>query len=620
MFITDAYKKLRVSAGYTDDTALKVIRKWNELTPFYSKASTIISENLAFYKGDQWDSEDLKKTDRIHRVYNYGASLLRKFQAYEGAKLFDINVKSDDDELSQVMGEAAESLLYKIIESARFWIVYVESRLTKSLYGSVYYLPVWQPSNKAGSKKGTVEIRVGTPDRTRVGFTDSTFSNIEYAINIKRVRVESARRIYADLLKENGLKPEDLKADRDIHETEYVQAVNDYMAKGTNSLYALTNDNHVTVFNYTDTEKYQLIIGQHTLIDRKHRYKINGEGFCPAVHEPNISAPDEHVGLSDLHFIMDQLKALNKLYSLLEEVIEDNAYPIMFEVNNALRGRKLKRGEMRGKVTPMTVEPGEEGIRMLQPPAIVQPILAGIAEVKASIFDVASMPAAAFGAYQPNTKSGFQATVQMQPALQEVDMRHVRTADAMKQLLRYCLAILEAEDKDSLTVELPEERDPIDGTVIAGNQKIVLENLAAHDMDIVFGNPLPKDDARVIQNETAKEKNGYQSRRTTMQVLGVENPTKEQSMMDTEKTKLAEIDAKVQEILLTAQAKVQQQAAQAQAQMQQQQGMQPGAGNDQAATGAIKSGQAPEQAFPRTEGSSPVADTAREAVADTSVL
>jgi len=601
--------------GFPDKEVRDITRLWNSLSSVYSKAAYNARRNREFFLGIQWSQEDLDKKDRVHRVYNYASQLLRKFQMYEGAKKFDINVKlNSDDELSVIMAEASESLCYKIVEASDFFLTFMESRLAKNLYGTVYLAPVWQPENKKGSANGTVEIRALVPERCRVLYQDNNYILPEAYITVKRMHIDTARRIYGPLLEEDANIDRDIISDSQIHDESYHRAVQDYVTSADPLAVYSFNDDMVTVWNYMDTEKYQVCVGTRTVINRKHGYKINGAGFCPIVPEHNIYLMGYIVGLSDLFFIDDQLKALNKLYSLLEEIIEDNAYPIMFEINNALRGTKLKRGDMRGKVIPIQVATGEEGVRTLQAPTIVQPVLAAIAEVKSAIFDVSSMPAAAFGAYQPNTKSGFQATIQMQPALQEIDGRHIRTENAIKRVLQMSLAILEKEDPTSLTVTLPAETDPVDGSVIAPEQDIKLTNLSSHDMEIIFGNPLPKDDARVIQNETAKATNKFQSKRTTMQNLGVENPSKEMKLIDKEDLQFAQVQAQVQQIMAEAQLATQQK-------MQQMQGTTPGAGSDMAAGKPIKPGQNPAQNFPTPTGEkAPAPETAGEAVADTSVL
>lgn len=598
--------------GFPDKEVMDITKLWNQLSTLYSKAAYNAKRHRDFFLGIQWDQEELNKKDRVHRVYNYGAQLVRKFQMYEGAKKFDINVKlSNDDPLSVILGEAAESLCYKIVESADFYVTFMESRLAKSLYGTVYFAPIWQPNNKKGSTAGTVEIRALMVERCRVLYQDNNYLHPEAFITVKRMQVDAARRIYGPVVKR------DIVPDSQINDVQYHRAVQDYITTSDPSaLYnSVIDDGMVTVWNYSDTQKYIVCVGDQTVISRDHGYKINGEGICPIVQEHNIYLMGYIVGLGDLFFIEDQLKALNKLYSMLEEIIDDNAYPIMFEINNALRGTKLKRGDMRGKVIPLQVATGEEGVRTLQAPTIVQPVLAAIAEVKASIFDISSMPAAAFGAYQPNTKSGFQATIQMQPALQEIDGRHVRSENALVKTLQISLAILEKESPEALEITLPAETDPVDGSVILPEQKIKLENLSSHDMEIIFGNPLPKDDARVIQNETAKTINKFQSKRTTMQNIGIENPSKEMKAIEEEDLRLAEIQAQVTQIVTEAQLASQQKLAQAQG------GTTPGAGNDAAAGNPIKPGQDPAQNFPTPEGEEiPAVETAGEAVADTSVL
>lgn len=592
--------------GLVEPEVIKIVDVWNSLADPYQRASSEAQANRRFFTGAQWSATDLEKDDRIHRVYNYASSILRKFQNYEGSPGFDINVKytDGDDPIALLMAEAAESLAYRIVQGADFPLTFLESRLAKGLYGTVFFVPIWNPDNKNGSSKGTLEINMLTPERCRVGYISNDFKVPEKFISVKRMTVTAAQKIYGPVLDRKVLP------DTQIRNDSYVRAVKDYASHG-NPLFALEYDDMVTVWNYWDDEKYVLAVGDQVAINREHKYKLNGKGFCPVVVEHNIYIPGFITGFSDLFFIKDMLESLNKLYSLLEETVEDNAYPIMFEINNSLRGKKLKRGDMRGKVVPMIVSPGEEGIRVLQPPVVIQPILAAIAEVKAAIFDVSSMPAAAFGAYQPNTKSGFQATVQMQPALQEIDARQLRAGRVVADLLRMSIAILEKEDSNDLKVVLPEEVDPVDGEVIAPEQEIKLEGLAEHEIEIVFGNPLPKDDVRVIQNETAKEKNGYQSRRTTMQKLGVENPSKEMELIAADKEQLAQIEAKVASIMAQAEAAAQQAV----------QGVQPGAGRDQAATGQVKPGQNPEQAFPTPEGEEEQAvETAGEAVAETSIM
>lgn len=596
-------ERAKTLLGIVDDEVKRVVYYWNLLNDPYAQLAGKARTNRAFFMGEQWDASELKKRDRIHRVFNYGSAIIRKYQNYEGYPPFDINVKvADDDPISILMAEAAEALCYRIIENSDYSLSFLESRLAKGLYGTIFQMPRWNVDNKNGSKKGTVEIDVASPEKVRVGYLDNDYKVPYVVVSVKRMPVQAANELYGDLV--DG----EILPDRLIMNTDYISAVRDYASSGS-QLYVMERDDLVTIWNYHDTKEYILNVGHQNAIHREHKIAINGKTICPVVPGHNIYVPGFIHGLSDFHFIEGGLQALNKLYSLLEEVVEDNGYPIMFEINNSLRGTKLKRGEMRGKVIPMTVDPGEKGIDVLQPPAVVQPIIAAIQEVKNAVFDISHMPAAAFGAYQPNTKSGFQTTVQMQPMLQEINTRQLRAKREIADILRMSLAILEVHNPEALKVTLPEERDPIDGSIIAPAQEIKLSGLQDHEIDIIFGNPMPKDDVRVLQNETAKVSNKLQSRRTAMQNLGIESPTKEMNLIDEEDKKLAQVQAEVQKILLEAQQVTNGALA-------------PGAnGADKGATSRIKKGQNPEQAFPTNPADkAPVADTAGEAVADTSIL
>ena len=540
------YDKLVATSPKYDPLYAEIYDKFSGLTSETSQRITKNLEDKNFYLGEHTEHWDLPaEVGTIHPIVNYSAAVINKYSdLLTAGEIPGLQVlPPTQKQVDKANASGAENLVYRILDVNYFARSMHYASVNGSMLGDSFFFVHWDPDKEVGGKKGSPVIESISPFFVRVGFAKDNWDEIEYWIS------------------ESRMSPTAIKAKWDV-DVDASMAMPTAPSGGSTANAPFdgspieSNKTYipmVTVVNYHDKNKDAVLIGDEAI------FLKNNDGHHGLFHIRNRTAPNEPWGYPDHYNIKDSNKLLNQLHSRAQEIIKYHAAPIIIDKGGVLGGRKIK-SRSNTVITTAAYGPGE-GLEYLQWDGNLFPVDKQIDITTKTIHDLAEMPAAAFGSFQPGDQSGFALTIQMQPTLMRVKIKqNAEWGPNLVEMFRYLLKLTLDKDK---SIQLPKA-------------------VADFDIKIHWPNPLPREDAREIQNQVALITNGVISRDTARQNLLIEDVVEEQKKVEAEKLREAELQAEMQKKVMEAQME------QAQTQGQ----------GETALNTPIQPGQAPEQAFP----------------------
>ena len=541
------YDKLVQTSAKYDALYDEIYSKFSALQGETSQRITRNLEDKQFYLGDSsvhWGVTE--EVGDIHPIVNYSATVINKYaDLLTAGEIPGIQMISPNEtKLMKAYASGGENLIYKILEENYFSKNLHYGAVNGSMLGDSFFHCYYDPDKEVGGKKGSAVVESISPFFIRVGFAQDNWDNIEYWISESRMTPSEIKRKY-DISVDSAMNIPSKASGGST-----VNAPFDGSPVETSKTYIPM----ATVLNYHDKEKDALLIGDQAIMVKEN------SGNHGLYHIRNRTAPNEPWGYPDHYNIKDTNILLNKHYGQAKEIIDNHAGPIIIDKGAVLQGKRIKK-RANIVVTTSAWGPGE-GLDYLQWNGNLFPITEQIRETTKTLFDLSEMPQAAFGSFQPGETSGFALTVQMQPTLMRVKIKqNAEWGPNMIEMFRYLLKLTLKNDK---SIGLPEK-------------------VADFDIKIHWPNPLPREDAREIQNQVALISNRIVSKETARQNLLIEDTVEEEQKIEKEQLREAELAAesqvKGQEILQKAV---------------------PQQGQGETAVGQeIQPGQAPEQNFPR---------------------
>lgn len=541
------FEKLLPENSKYDPLYAEIYSKFSALT---SETASRVSRNLDdknFYLGEyseHWD--DSPNVGDVRPIVNYSAAIVNKYaDLLTAGEVPGIQVISpSEDEQVKAYASAAENILYRVLDHNQFARLMHYGAVNGSMLGDTFFHIYWDAEKTVGGAKGSVVINNVSPFFIRVGFARDNWDDIDYWISESRVSPSFVKNKW-------GIEvPATYSMATTASGGSSINAPFDSSPVESSKTYIPM----VTLCEYHDAEKDAILVGDQAVLVKQN------SGNHGLYHIRNRTAPNEPWGYPDHYNIKEQVKSLNKLHGQAQEIVKYHAAPAIIDKGNVLGGKRLK-SRSNVVITTTPYGPGE-GLEYLQWSGNIFPVDQLIKEVTTNIHDLAEMPAAAFGSYQPGTASGFALSIQMQPTLMRVKIKqNAEWGPNLTEMFHYILKLIIENDK---SVKLPKE-------------------VADFDIRIRFPNPLPREDAREIQNAVALVTNKLTSKETARQSLLVEDVVEEEKRIEREAIKEAEVAAEQQKIAMEAQM-------QAQAQVQGQ--------GETALNSPIQPGQAAEQAFP----------------------
>lgn len=547
------------SAGY-DALYEEIYEKYSDLTGETSQRINRNLEDKRFYLGEEsehWDSQqDLSDS---HPVINYSAVIVNKFaDLLTAGDMPGIQVLAPvDDEKVKGYASAAEQLLYKILNVNHFAKQAHYGAVNGSMLGDTFFHVYWDPNKVVGGSKGSAVVESLSPFSVRVGFAKNNWDEIEYWLTEYRMTPRSIKEKWGVDVRATGagtnLGGVGSSQNSPFDKTT-IEADKSFIPMDT-------------VIEYHDNEKNCILVGDTIIEGAKNN------GFHGLFHIRNRTAPNEPWGYSDQYLIKDPNRLLNRLHGKSQEILDAHAGPVIVDKGNVLQGRRIKK-RSNVVITTAPYGPGE-GLEYLQWNGNLFPIEQQTQSTVSTIHDLGEMPEAAFGAQQSGISSGFALSLQMQPTLMRVKVKqNAEWGPNLIEMFRHLLKLTITNSK----IGLPKE-------------------VADFEIRLKWPSPLPRDDAREIQNQVALTTNKLTSRETAMQNLIVEDVVDEKKKVQEEQILDAQVQAQVAKIIGEAQLQVQMEGAQAQAQLAQNPPQQQGNG-ETALNSAIQPGQSAAQAFP----------------------
>lgn len=502
------------------------------------------------------------KEDEIHALIPYTSSIDLKYadfiaQAYPG---FQVMAPGPKPAAKNLAG-GVEKLIYKVLYDNYHNQLYNDFAMNLSTLGTGLHRVFWDSKDKTGGKTGSIKIEVPSNFRVLIAFGDSNWRKIDYWCTEEWMSVESFEAKYG-VTHETSVFDTLLGGTMDT--TDPINQTADLTELG-NTPTNVTNIRKVHVIKYHDDNK-DLIVGNGKVL-AKDEHNLGHHGLFIS---RNIVVPNEPFGFSNHYLVKDLQSRLEAIDSRILEILNQTALPILFDKGNVLKGVRIDHRV--GKLYTTAAWKEGEGVDALRTDPNLQPLMAQRENVLNAIHDITGMPKAAFGSYQPGTHSGFAMNVQMQPTLMRTEvLQDTEIAPALQGMAKHFIKLTRKYGDSEIKKLLPEEAERL-------------------TIKVKFANPLPKDDAREVQNQTALVSNKLISRYTARENLLIEDPLDEAEKIVQEAQSFAE---NPDQALQLAGFQQSQQAVEDQKQAMAQ-GGQPGQ--------PLQPGQAPEQRFPTPAG------------------
>lgn len=441
------------------DSGLDVLREWQEDQPVYFELYNRISKNRDFYLGETAQQLDLTKAEEgdLRLVFNLGATIIDLFTYILTNNPPYVQFIPDDAKpMSQLRANFAEELVQKIFYDAKFHKRFKEAGKTHFMLGFAWPFWVWNPDNKDGGEKGTLELTNLNAFTTRVRYASNDYEKIESLITVKRLSPLEIMKKY------------DFEALPDTEDTFIPKEIQ------------IIDDGKTSVFRRYDDKTIKVVVNGRTVYEETHDY-----GFVPVKQVDNIFVPNDAHGHAESERWQGIAQELNALLSAASEIARDLAYPPILEYNNALGGRKIPK--WRGQKVPVRRSDKGESVAFMSNPAQIQPLLKQ-AELLLDLLHFTSlMPKAAAGVFEANVTSGFQAKLAMNPATLTTESRKVDWNVAIADMVKMAFKILRKETPEIFEID-------VDGN------KVNFDELEEQRMEIIWPDNLPVDIAREIQN------------------------------------------------------------------------------------------------------------------------
>jgi hypothetical protein len=155
------------------DKGQQVLDEWNDGDTVYSEVYNRISKNRDLYLGEtseQWNT-NIAEEGNIKLVFNVSATIIDLFTYILSNNPPYIQILPDDTkDIALVKADFTEELTKKWLVDAKFPKRFRDGVKSHFMLGFTWMFLVWNPDNKDGGEKGTLEISLLNGFNTRVKF------------------------------------------------------------------------------------------------------------------------------------------------------------------------------------------------------------------------------------------------------------------------------------------------------------------------------------------------------------------------------------------------------------------------------------------------------------------
>ena len=250
----------------------------------------------------------------------------------------------------------------------------------------------------------------------------------------------------------------------------------------------------VTITEVWDDKRFQLWAG-----DTLARDEANPYGLIPFVVYPNIRAPKQFWGVSDIPAMVEPIRELNRALSQLSMILELSGNPIAV-LENVDQSQDI--AIQPGAVWELPDRARAYLLDLLQGGG-VQLHIDYVNAVYRTLHDLSETPRIAFGDNRQGL-SGVALEMELHPLLHKLRRKRLIRAAAYRKRNEIALRI---------------------------HEQMTGEQLAPYRTSIEWGAVLPQDQGHIARQEIELVRSGLRSRRTAMARFGVSDPEAEMALI-----------------------------------------------------------------------------------------
>ena len=543
----------KVRYGSSESYQSNIITKYRDLHHYYAPLN-----------GDQWPEDAIKRPGKIHTTTN-----LVKTAVDVDARLqsipprVTIPMATLTPERRQ-MAEAAEAILLQWLDLSGFDVWFHNLCQVKSLYGKGILKPYWDENLKRGDV-----VVVENPANLRIGWGSNDFSRIDWTIyeySLSHMEVTS-RWPNVRIEQIDRMGPPEVIVEGGSDHSDPLDQKNDEYWRPKWREYSDYERTQVRVWDYWYKNRAgtptNAILVQGKIVDGPHEHPELAD--IPYIVIENDHEPGSPEGLSTVEPIIDLQQEFNRLLSHGLQHIADDVDPAWYlsgpSADSIPPGMVPKAGEITG-VGENTPGAWPKSVQTF-------PISEMMGELWNEFHRLTGLPEILFGQTPGADTSGRAIAIQVEAAANRLDPRRRRLYAGLKELLVFWTIMAERKNP-KIEVGANEDGEPIlrgVGDMVKGFRtwKVIAPEIT------------PRDNFEVTQNEINKLNAKLSSHRTSMDMIGVEAPEAELSVIEQEQSNLklnpAAVQAQISVYTIMAQLQqMQMQNQQMQAQMQQMMG------------------------------------------------
>ena len=413
--------------------------------------------NLSFYNGKHWPGRARGRERRL--TFNYAKAAVEKVTSYLLADIRSTVPPLDASPEEQERARRAERLLADIAETNSLDQLDFDTEIDTAVLGDGAYKITWD-DERGG-------IRITTPDvqGLHCWWVGDDVNRIRRVASRYTLDADEARELH-------GVRPP---------------------ARGGKA------QSHVTITEVWSESRFQLWAG-----DALARDEANPYGLIPFVVYPNIRAPKQFWGVSDIPAMVEPIRELNRALSQLSMILELSGNPIAV-LENVDQSQDI------------AIQPGAVWELPDRAKAYLLDLLQGggvqlhidyVNAIYRALHDLSETPRIAFGDNRQGL-SGVALEMELHPLLHKLRRKRLIRAAAYRKRNEIALRIYEQKTGESF---------------------------APYRTSIEWGAILPQDQGHIARQEIELVKNGLRSKRTAMARFGVSDPEAELALIRGEET------------------------------------------------------------------------------------
>ena len=416
--------------------------------------------NLAFYNGDHWPGRARGRERRL--TFNYARAAVEKITSYLLGDIRSTVPPAGSSQEEQDRARSTEGLLTDIAEANSLDQLDFDTEIDTAVLGDGAYKITWDEDH------GSVRITAPDVQGLYCWWAGDDVNRIR--------RVASRYDLHPDEAYElHGIKPP------------------------ANLRAGGSGRGRTTITEVWDEKTFQLWAGDALVRDEPNPY-----GLIPFVVYPNIRAPKQFWGVSDIPALMEPVRELNRALSQLSTILELSGNPIAV-LENVDQSQDI--AIQPGAVWELPDRARAYLLDLLQGGG-VQLHIDYVNAIYRTLHDLSETPQIAFGDNRQGL-SGVALEMELHPLLQKLRRKRLIRSAAFRR-------------RNEIALRIHEQKTG--------------ERLAPYRTAIEWGAILPQDQAQVARQEIELVASGLHSKRTAMARFGIADPDGELARIESEQT------------------------------------------------------------------------------------